>query len=976
MVQTARRYIEIEVDAADALRTLRGIEDASRGTEQAITGLQRQFRALGDAFKGFLGFLGAQQLVGFADAATDIETRLLAVTATAQESEVVFQSLLDITGKLGVGINELARSYAQLAVALPERSTQDIILALDTVSTVLATTGASTQQVNAVLLQLNQALASATLQGDELRSVYENAPVLLKAWQEAADFTTQSIKELSAAGAFTTESFFELLPTIREISIEMIGMEQPALTIARAFEILTSNIIALLKDSESVSIVMGAVAQTIVLVAENLDLLVTAATAFIALKLPGYLKSIGVNMGLLRGDMEGVNLTQEAFNRATDIWQEFADILFGTRKLTFSMADAFEKLRAAVNSTTGRFIALFAVFESWSWAIDRINEAAGAMDRLRERTRATAVETGKFIQELRQIRELDIDTSSISEFEEGLKFSSNAVKQLTTELATVERELSGLVDRLGRVSIFTYLFDPEAAARAEFLSQRALLLQKQLESAQDAIYATSGALDILGDEAAGVVPTFEELTREFETFEKISKKITARRLKIEAEFDLIGLSDLEKARREVIELFDAPLRQVEQDIGRTLAQLDALDQARRQTQNAGDREKFVEEIGKQQTILDGLIETQLALQRVRGEERNVLLQQTEALFQATQQQEAMVAALKLTGKETENTFEIQFALEELYEKGVVTLEEYTDALGRLDAQARGVDLDALAKAQERATKDRARRLGELSDSLLAFQQSAREAEGALAAFRRGGEAGLAVYQRQTQLQQAFSEALRQQGVSYRQATQSQRNYAREATRALEEQLRAQDRLNRAQRESSAIIEARARIEEIGAGVTAQITDFGDISRIVDDITVQAVNGNQAAAEQLFSIAEENLRRLAGEVQGGFSERELERAKSELKAIAGLVFQEPQLPPGATVLDAEVAAAAELVVPTLSAPITFDQESLDQSMQDLQTQLSSQVFTFQVEPEIVGLAIDDAIGQTVDQEGIAGAAPTS
>jgi len=281
MPPTARRYIEVHLSADKALGRLKGLEASAKKTEKSVGLLQRQFGALGNQLRGFAGYLGIRELAQFSDTAQNVAARLRSVTDTVADSKDAFDDLLAIGNKLGIGINELASSYTKLAQAVPEASHKQLVQGLETVSNVLAKTGAGVQATNAVLLQFSQGLGSAAIQGDEFRAIAENAPVLLRAWREALGLTEIGFKDLSKGAYLTKESFFELLPEIQRISKEMVGLEPVPLTIARALTTLSNSFIALLQDVNPISVAFNGLAQVIVLVAGNLDTLVIASLALL-----------------------------------------------------------------------------------------------------------------------------------------------------------------------------------------------------------------------------------------------------------------------------------------------------------------------------------------------------------------------------------------------------------------------------------------------------------------------------------------------------------------------------------------------------------------------------------------------------------------------------------------------------------------------------------------------------------------------
>lgn len=275
----ARKYIEIVADGSKAIKSLQGIEEASKRSQQSLSTLQRQAKNLGNALIGYLSFRAVQGLVSFSDTARDTTVRLKAATGSAAEFENVFQDLLVIGNKTGTSIDVLASSFAKLKVSVPIATTEDIVAQLDLVSTAMATTGKSTQQVNAVFLQLSQALSSGALQGDEFRAVYENAPELLRAWQEAAGLTDQNLRTLSSTAQLTAQSFFENINAIKAITENMIGLTEPPLTVARALNVLKNNLTeAYVTFEEAVPIFTG-IAVVIKTIGENLDVLALALVA-------------------------------------------------------------------------------------------------------------------------------------------------------------------------------------------------------------------------------------------------------------------------------------------------------------------------------------------------------------------------------------------------------------------------------------------------------------------------------------------------------------------------------------------------------------------------------------------------------------------------------------------------------------------------------------------------------------------------
>lgn len=370
MATTARRYIEIELEAGKALRQLGKIEQHTGRAEKQISRMRKSVSSLGIQLRAMVGYFGFRELIQFSDRAKDVEARLRAVTGSVQGGEQAFEDLLTMGNRLGIGINELASSYTKLGTAVPTASHERLLLALDTMGTTLATTGASVQQVNAVLLQMSQALGSGALQGDEFRSVAENAPVLLRAWREALGLTNLGFRELSAGAYLTTQSFFELGEEIFTLTKEMTGMSEPPLTVSRALVQLSNNFTDLIGNAEDTIPAFGAIASAIVLIANNLETLVqvviSATAAFVAFKaalvIGGALSAMTAG---LAGATTAVGVLTGALKGLLAFLGPAGWIALAVGAMTYAVIEYWEDLRKIVDNTDLIFKAVYDRIKYW-----------------------------------------------------------------------------------------------------------------------------------------------------------------------------------------------------------------------------------------------------------------------------------------------------------------------------------------------------------------------------------------------------------------------------------------------------------------------------------------------------------------------------------------------------------------------------------------------------------------------------------
>lgn len=179
-------------------------QERATGLAQGIGG---QWGQIGNAIRTAAAALGLQKIVEVSDSTASIAARLELINdglqttaqlqdkimASANRSKAVYTDVANTVSKLGILAGESFSSNDEM-IAFAELMNKNFIIG-----------GSSPQEQAAAMYQLTQAMASGRLQGDEFRSIMENAPLLAGA---IADFTGKSkgeLKEMSAEGTITAE---------------------------------------------------------------------------------------------------------------------------------------------------------------------------------------------------------------------------------------------------------------------------------------------------------------------------------------------------------------------------------------------------------------------------------------------------------------------------------------------------------------------------------------------------------------------------------------------------------------------------------------------------------------------------------------------------------------------------------------------------------------------------------------------------
>ncbi|MCY3933564.1 MAG: tape measure protein [Acidobacteria bacterium] len=182
---------------------LRNVRQEAQRTGGALSRLPRSVRNLAGAFVGLqgiqVGFRVLRQLsqaaVKYADINVDVNNRIRLVTEGEERLAEVRQQVGDIARATRNDIEDVAILYSRLSLALQETaiSASDIPRLISIISQQAKIGGATATELRGGLIQLSQGFASGRLQGDELRSVFENL-------QGVTYGLTDGFRRLAAAG--------------------------------------------------------------------------------------------------------------------------------------------------------------------------------------------------------------------------------------------------------------------------------------------------------------------------------------------------------------------------------------------------------------------------------------------------------------------------------------------------------------------------------------------------------------------------------------------------------------------------------------------------------------------------------------------------------------------------------------------------------------------------------------------------------
>jgi len=234
-------------DAARVKQELREVgETGQRSLERIQGGADRASRALdlldvavrGVQIAGLAAGLRAVVVAG--DALTQSMGRLNTALGSVERAGEIYDRLYRDSLQTGVAVRESVDAFARFSIAAREiGATSDQVATLvGGLQRIAIASGASQQEIASSTQQLAQALASGTLQGDELRSILEGLPTLAQALARELGVSIGELRKLGSEGKLTADTVFPaLLRAVERLNGEF---ERAPLSVGRAFGQLTA----------------------------------------------------------------------------------------------------------------------------------------------------------------------------------------------------------------------------------------------------------------------------------------------------------------------------------------------------------------------------------------------------------------------------------------------------------------------------------------------------------------------------------------------------------------------------------------------------------------------------------------------------------------------------------------------------------------------------------------------------------------
>ena len=202
--QAAQQYGEVDDEIERARQRQEGFNDSVNRGSGGISSLVKK---VGGLVAAYAGIQTVGKIINLSDQLTQTNARLNQMNDGLQTTE-------ELTNMIHQAAQNARGSYTDMADVVARfgnnakdafGSSAEVVDFAEIVQKQMVIAGAGTNEASNAMLQLSQALGSGVLRGDELNSIFEQAPNLIQSIADYLDVPIGKIREMASEGELTAD---------------------------------------------------------------------------------------------------------------------------------------------------------------------------------------------------------------------------------------------------------------------------------------------------------------------------------------------------------------------------------------------------------------------------------------------------------------------------------------------------------------------------------------------------------------------------------------------------------------------------------------------------------------------------------------------------------------------------------------------------------------------------------------------------
>lgn len=197
---------------------LEEVENQTRRTGGAAESMKSKFMHAAAAVGAALSI---KNIIGLADAMTQTEARLNLITGDLEKTAALQDQIMASANRSRASYQSTADAVAKMGIMAKDafNNTDELVAFTELINKQFTIAGASVAGQKAAMMQLTQAMASGVLRGEELNSIFEQAPTIIQTIADHLGVSVGEIRAMAAEGQITAQVVKEaMLGSAKEIN--------------------------------------------------------------------------------------------------------------------------------------------------------------------------------------------------------------------------------------------------------------------------------------------------------------------------------------------------------------------------------------------------------------------------------------------------------------------------------------------------------------------------------------------------------------------------------------------------------------------------------------------------------------------------------------------------------------------------------------------------------------------------------------
>jgi tape measure domain-containing protein len=216
LAKTAAASVRAE-DAARKMGTQ--LKKAANDSINPIQKVTSGVSALASALVALGGALAVRQFILYTDQWTDLNSRLINATGSAEAADLALQSISQTARTTYSSLQQTAEAFLLNSMALNELgyTTRQQVELADALNNALVISGTKGERAASVMNALSKALALGKLSGDNFNTVIQSGGRVVEALADGLGVTTTELRTMASEGLLTTEAIITSMTSQMQI---------------------------------------------------------------------------------------------------------------------------------------------------------------------------------------------------------------------------------------------------------------------------------------------------------------------------------------------------------------------------------------------------------------------------------------------------------------------------------------------------------------------------------------------------------------------------------------------------------------------------------------------------------------------------------------------------------------------------------------------------------------------------------------